>query len=98
MVYEGPREGSQAKPQHFPQTAPFGFYFPARRRRRRHAHALFNLHPNAFSLSVPFNSRRRWSAASVDEADAKKEGDDGKTGRNVGDDLAGNRRRRNTVR
>lgn len=22
MVYEGPREGSQAKPQHFPQTAP----------------------------------------------------------------------------
>lgn len=27
MVYEGPREGSQAKPQHFPQTAPLVFIF-----------------------------------------------------------------------
>lgn len=75
MVYEGPSWRQPSETSTLSPNGLFGFISPACRRCCRrcccHAHALFNLHLNAFSLLFCV-LRRRWSAASVDEVDTKR--------------------------
>lgn len=95
MVYEGPREGSQAKPQHFPQTAPLVLFLLL-------AVVVVTLTRPLICTQTPFRScsvkftapikcrKCRWGWC-------EKEEEDGKTVWNERDDMAGNQWRQKHI-